>query len=288
MILHKLSLFSLAVACALAGSTGNAFRPSFHAGQQLIEASEENFTATSHIELYKVYHIELDGTLTQRRMFLMYQYVDDHVYGLWRLLEEPGQPGVTLHSYQEQGRRPRLYLNDPTRNRSGEITGTDKRIPFGNTNWFLEDIYDDDKEDWSYVRQPLKRYFNNINVIPVVAEYNDPVLGEESQYSKRIIYLNQVDERFIRSDFYDRSNNLLKTIEVDLPLNVGSEHKPQLRARRFMIRNHQDHSVTFMLLTQSLFNQPIAQQYFTLDFIRKWSSADDEALEQLLVEHVAD
>lgn len=285
MYSYKRFLVILPTIGALVFSQGHAFRPAYNAGQQLIEAAEKNFTVSSHIELYKVYHIELDGTLTQRRMFLMYQYDEDQVYGLWRLLEEADQTGITLHSHQTKGKQPRLYLHDPTRNLSGEILGRDKRIPFGRTNWFLEDIYDDDKEDWNYARQPVERFFNNLNAYPIIATYKDPVLSNESHYKKRIIYLNQKDERFLRSDFYDFRNVLLKTIEVDLPVNVGSESKPQYRAQRIIIRNHQNHSVTFMLLTKSKFNQPIGKKYFTPDFIQSWTQADDIKLENMLVVH---
>lgn len=263
-----------------------AFRPLVDPGKKLIQKAEENFDVTSHIELYQVFHIEIDGQLTQRRMFLMYQYAPNKVCGLWRILEEKDTPGITLHSQQIVGQLPKIFLHDPTKNISGAIEGKSRRMRFGKSNWFLEDIYDDDKEDWSYDRKGIE-LLNGVSSYRIVARYNDPVLKEQSIYGKRVLFLQQSDDRFIRSEMYDQRDRHFKTLIADVPSNVGTEADPQIRARRLIIHNHLDHSVTIMLRKKALLNQSIPEQYFTSEYLTRWTSEDDQALIKMLTSEEA-
>lgn len=258
------------------------FRPFSDDSEALVEALESNFQAYFQVELYDLVQFEKGGEVRRSQAFLIYSYGQDSARGIWRILPSESFPAATLLSLQGPDfKPPQLYLRAEGSSSGVWMTGEDKRQPFGSTAWYLEDIYDDDKENWNNTRgNPT--YVNRIYCNQINQSYGDPTLRRESLYSRRTVFLSMQDNLFIQSDFYDRSDRLLKRLLGSNHQNLGSEAKPRIRALRLVMDHFVRDVLTVMTLTHFNYDLELESGFFSPDNIDQWDAGTDQSLKAKL------
>jgi len=265
------------VACLLFGSLlfllMAGFRPFAQSTEQVVAGSEAAFDVRSHAELYIMVRVEKDGTVTTNRWLLMYEYEPNGTRGLWRILPEENTPSTTLLSIQQTGQPTELFLKEgehPAR----KVEDLDRQMAFGMTDWNLEDIYDDDKHAWRH-QQIGNSVVRGVEAIVIESRYSDPILRDDSYFDKRRSYLARSDNRFLRSDYFGRGSNLIKSIQADHHEDVGGSKERRIRAKRLEILDYRDGSITIMVRVGSVFDTELPTTWFTPQGLDNWNEETD-------------
>lgn len=244
-------------------------------GKELIQESEENFQLSSHVELYNYTTVNKKGEIETGRMFIIFRYFEDKVQGVFRILATAESPGVTLVSNQPIGEIPELFLHDPKRRMSGLVPLSDRKQKLGNTDWYLESIYDDDKNPWRY--QSLDPVVIRGEACKVVeGHYQDESLAEHSFMNCRKVYLSEKDSRAMLIESYDSLRNLIFSLEVPQHQMLNIDGEKQLRANRIHLTDHREGSTTLMHQVQAAWNPNLPNKFFKLSDAPQWDLTWDQ------------
>jgi hypothetical protein len=267
--------FSILVFVALAAAPLHGFRPFSDESEDLVTALESKFQAVHQVELYQASIFQKDGTILHSQLLLFYQYDAEEVNGLWRVLPGDGFAGATLLSLQGPDYNPpRLFYKDGARKVGSWVEGEDKRQRLGPSGWNLEDIYDDDKEDWNYTRG-TSQLIGNAFCSRIDQSYRDPILRRESAYGSRRVFISAETSLFKQSDYLDREGRLIKSLMADNHVNLGTPGSPRYRARTLIIRHFIDGSTTVLTLTHANYECELPSDFFTQKTVRNWDEEDD-------------
>lgn len=265
-----LSLLVLALGAGLSG-----FRALNPEVSKDIESNAKSFAVKSHAELYTMVRVDNDGSVHIDKWLLAYEYRGDATRGIWRILPDDDQDAVTLLSLQRPGQPPQIWLKDGSNGEVKEVKGIDQRRAFGPSDWNIEDIYDDDKNNWRH-RRLGNATIRGQEAIVIESRYSDPELKENSRYDKRRVYLGLLDRRFLESDYYDASGDLIKTVNAAHHVNVGTTENPRIRARRLEILDFVDGSITVMVQIMAAFDLDLPAELFTPEALASWDAHTDK------------
>ncbi len=241
------------------------------------ENNEKSFSVRSHAELYTMVRIDEDGSVHIDNWLLAYEYRGEATRGIWRILPDDDQESVTLLSLQLPGQPPQVWLQDGDDGKVEEVSGIDRRRAFGPSDWNIEDIYDDDKNQWRH-RRLGNATVRGQEAMVIESRYGDPELKENSRYDKRRVYLGLLDRRFLQADAYDAGGDLIKTINAAHHANVGTQDDPRIRARRLEILDYVDGSITIMVQVKAAFDLELPQELFTPEALAKWNPQTDKEI----------
>ncbi|WOO40983.1 outer membrane lipoprotein-sorting protein [Rubellicoccus peritrichatus] len=260
----------------------SGFRPFPQSAESVVRGVESAFQVNSHAELYVMVRVEKNGEIHTDQWLLMYEYDDQDTRGVWRILPRYGHESTTLLSIQQPGKATKLFLKSGEDGALEEVDGMARRRAFGPSDWNMEDIYDDDKHDWSH-RKIGSAMVRGVGTIVIESRYDDPTLRDQSIYSKRRVYLAKDNQRFLRSDYYDRTGTMVKTVNAAHHENVGSDDGvPRIRPRRLEIVDLQDGSMTVMVRVYSVFDEELPRELFSEEGVASWDASTDKKLIELL------
>lgn len=146
-----------------------------------------------------------------------------------------------------------LYLT--ALKRVKKIASDNRSGPFMGSEFAFEDISSQEIEKYSY------RYLRDelVNGIPCFVVERIPV-EENSGYTRQNVWIDTSEYRLIKVDYYDRKNELLKTMDLDgYQLFLGKYWRPGTMA----MKNHQTGKSTILSYEQYVFNAGLKESNFT-------------------------
>lgn len=277
---------ALLAACAMLVATPpalEAFRPFNNAADDIVEKSEASFSARNQFEHYEILRITEDNRIHRGGMLLIYEYTEDGVQGLWRILDSsPDLPPATLLNLQPNEGHPSLFLYEPATSTAGRIDGIGQRRTLSTTDWHLEDILDNDKETGRAFSRDGNDVMEGQYVFKIRSRYTDPVLRRNSAYGEGVAYFTVNDKRFLKLELFDKSNQIMKTINPDNPINLGDAANPRYRSRIIELIHHRQGTRTLLVLQAAVYDIDHDPDLFTPEFARLWGPEQDEQILSLL------
>lgn len=270
----KCRLLFLVCFAALTGLGFRMVSPEDRA-RELIERAERHFGVSEHAELYRYARITNDGEVFQGQMLIIFRYHEDEVNGVFRLLPDDDNEGVTLICQQVKGEYPMVSVHDHNQDRGGPVKPEEIRQKLGDTDWFFEGIYDDDKNPWTYRKVGVERYRGHTTDV-IEASYSDPKLKEATGYDYRRIYIRQNDDAPLCSEFYD-DGKVIYTIELLNRDHFQYQGKDQIRTKQLQLIDFNVGSTTVLTRVHSNWNPQLPDEIFTLEFADDWN-ADTDAI----------
>ncbi len=258
------------------------FRPIENEGRDVVRAFEETFLVNSHLELYRIYVFEASGEVKLGWMYLIYEYKDDKVYGLWRILEESEDlTPATLLNIQPYERPGDLFLYDRKLGNLGKLSARERRGYLSDTDWHLEDIQDNDKAGMDFFRDGAV-VLEGTYATKITSRYKNPSDQRLSVYGQAIYYFSAPGNDFLKLELHDQGGNFLKSIRAANYFDHGTEEHPLSRPARIEIVNQQRGSMTICVKHSAAFNLELPEDIFTTRRAKNWSKTDDDALKALL------
>lgn len=74
--------------------TSTAFRLPQNTAPDIVNKLDQSFIVDSQLELYKTVEVDMDGNIDIGEMLIMYQYAEDGVYSISRILSSKKMPGI--------------------------------------------------------------------------------------------------------------------------------------------------------------------------------------------------
>lgn len=191
----------------------SAFRLPHNTAPEIVKRFDQSFIVDSQVELYKTIEIDIEGNTDIGKMLIMYQYIEDAVYGIFRILSSEQNAGFINLTIQKQGEKPKIFLYDPNEDEVSEIKGRRMKQSFGQTAWNLEDTLDDDKEEWLHKTVGWGNYGGqDCNIIE--GHFASEELQAQSAYKKRLLYLTRDNGLLIQAEAFDHQDRLIKTFRA--------------------------------------------------------------------------
>jgi len=268
MKIRLLLVFILAVA-------GLGFRmisPEEKAREKVLNA-ERHFGIREHAELYRYARITNEGEVFQGEMLIIFRYGEKEVNGVFRLLPDDDNEGVTLISKQAKGEFPQLSVYDHNKDEGGPVKPEELRQKLGDTDWFFEGVYDDDKNSWSYKNVGVISYRGQ-TVDVIQAAYTNPDLKAATGYDYRRVYIRQSDEAPMCLEFYD-DGNVIYAIDLLNRDHFQYQGRDQIRTKQLQLIDYVAGSTTVLTRVRSNWNPLLPDNLYDLDFADDWDAETD-------------
>lgn len=264
---------------------GAGFRLPQNTAPEVVAQFDQTFLVGSQVELYGGAQINADGSVRTFRFFIIYQYDDERVSGVFRLLTDSvNDPGGTLLVLQETGKIFKMYFRDFS------IGAKARRIPVEEmaqtiafTDWHFEDALDDNRTDREFYNHTLG-YVDGVECDVVSDRFSDPSIQKHSGYSERRLYFAREDSRYLMAEKYNRDGKLVKVIQAWNHKNVGSPGKPLIRAQSMLVRYFERGSTTVQSIIKARYNLPLPRGLFSPEYLDSWNEDTDRELIRLLEE----
>lgn len=249
--------------------------------RELIRRAENHFGVSEHAELYRYVRVTNDGDVFEGRMLIIFRYEDKEVNGVFRLLPDDDNEGVTLISKQVPGEFPKISVYDHNKDQGGPVAPEQLHQKLGDTDWFFEGIYDDDKNPWTYKNiGTVQHRGQSADVIE--ARYSDPKFRDAVGYDYRRIYLRTSDEAPLSSEFY-KSDELIYAIELLNREPFEFQGKSQVRTKQLQLIDFEAGSTTILTRVRSNWNPMFEDYIYALDFADDWDASTDEMVTSKLM-----
>jgi len=151
-----------------------------------------------------------------------------------------------------------LYL--PALKRVKRIASKNQSGPFVGSEFAYEDLSSQEVEKYTY------KYLRDEEIegqgCYVVERY--PV-DENSGYTRQIVWLDQQEYRVLKTEYYDRKGELLKTFVAEGYKSYGANY---WRADRFVMVNHQTGKSTDLIWEDYTFTQGLTDRQFDRSSLR--------------------
>lgn len=249
--------------------------------RQLIKQSENHFGVTEHAELYRYVRVTQSGDVYDGRMLIIFRYHEDQVNGVFRLLPDNDNKGVTLISRQLKGELPELAYFDHNDGKGGPVTLDRLKQKLGDTDWFFEGIYDDDKNPWTYRKTGVVEHRGQ-NCDVIEARYNNPKLRDAVGYDYRRIFVRQSDQQPLCSEFFD-NDQIIYAIELLSSESFEFQGHSQMRTMQLQLIDFKEGSCTVLTRIRSNWNPTLPPEIFDLSKAQDWNAETDAMITRKLM-----
>lgn len=152
-----------------------------------------------------------------------------------------------------------LYL--PALKRVKRIAGANKSGPFMGSEFAYEDLTSPQIEKYQY------KYLRDETLDGMACYVIERVPEDKhSGYSRQIIWLDQAEYRLLKTEFYDRRGDLLKTLAIS---GFQQYLDRYWRAERFSMENHQTGKSTEILWKNITFRQGLTDRDFDVNSLSR-------------------
>ncbi len=203
-----------------------------------------------------------NGDESSRRMRNMTLEVDGDGDKTLVIFDEPRDvQGTAFLNYTHREGADDQWLYLPALRRVKRIASNNKSGPFMGSEFAYEDISSQEVEKYTYefVRS------ENVEGTPMHVIERIPV-DTRSGYTRQIVWYDQAEYRLQRIDFYDRKDELLKTL-------MYHDYEPYLdqywRAQRMEMENHQTGKSTTLVWTEDAFRTGLTDRDFDQSALRR-------------------
>ena len=151
-----------------------------------------------------------------------------------------------------------LYL--PALKRVKRISSSNKSGPFVGSEFAYEDLASQEVEKYTYT------YLRDevIEGLPSHVIERVPV-DKNSGYTRQVVWIDQAEFRTLRTDYFDRKGELLKTFTASGYQTYGDNY---WRAERFVMSNHQTGKSTELVWRDYVFTQGLGEREFSQSSLR--------------------
>ncbi len=264
---------------------GAGFRLPRNTAPEVVAQFDQTFLVGSQVELYGGAQINADGSVRTFRFFILYQYDEERVRGVFRLLtDSTSDPGGTLLVLQEAGKVFKMYFRDfSTDAKARRIPVEEMAQTIAFTDWHFEDALDDDKTNREFYNHTLG-YVDGVECDVVSDRFTDPAIQKHSAYGERRLFFAREDSRYLTTEKYDRGGKLIKAIQAWNHKNVGTPDKPLIRAQSMIVRYFERGSITVQSIIKARYNLPLPRDLFSPEYLDSWNEDTDRELIRLLEE----
>ena len=203
-----------------------------------------------------------NGDESSRRMRNMTLEVDGDGDKTLVIFDEPRDvQGTAFLNYTHREGADDQWLYLPALRRVKRIASNNKSGPFMGSEFAYEDISSQEVEKYTYefVRS------ENVEGTPMHVIERIPV-DTRSGYTRQVVWYDQAEYRLQRIDFYDRKDELLKT----LMYHDYEQYLDQYwRAQRMEMENHQTGKSTTLVWTEYAFRTGLTDRDFDQSALRR-------------------
>ncbi len=219
-----------------------------------MEETSPDFTTQKTIS--EMILIDKDGKEEIREMIMFSQKEEnDETSSLMRFLSPKSVKGVTLLNIKSGEK---IYLYMPAYAKPRRIAGSSKQEKFMGTDLSYEDM-SMDYEDKEYEKKLLDETDSEylIEVIPS---------GEDTSYKKIILTVDK--ERFYvkKVEFYDMSENLSKTLEID---KIQIDEKGKITPMEIVFTDIEENHKTKIVIKEIEYNVELSSSFFSIRTLKK-------------------
>lgn len=173
----------------------------------------------------------------------------------------PDVKGTAFLSFSHPNANDEQWLYLPALKRVKRISSRNKTGSFMGSEFSFEDLtsFEIDKYDYRFIRDET---LNGVDCFVVEQYPKDKYSG----YKKRTVWIDKVEYRSMKVDFYDRKNSLLKTLTF-------SEYQKYLdkfwRAMKLEMVNHQSGKSTLLTWNNLQFQQGLDEGDFNKNALKR-------------------
>jgi len=171
------------------------------------------------------------------------------------------QKGVAMLTYTHKVDPDDQWLYLPALKRVKKISSRNKSGPFVGSEFAFEDISSQEVEkyDYKYLRDES---FNGMDMFVVERDPKDKYSG----YTRQVAWIDKTEYRVWKIDFYDRKNDLLKTLEnKDFKQYLGKYWRPSIS----VMTNHQTDKATRLEYASYEFKLGLDERAFTKNSLKR-------------------
>lgn len=178
------------------------------------------------------------------------------------IFDEPADvKGTAMLTYSHKTEADDQWLYLPALKRIKRIASNNKSGPYMGSEFAYEDIASQEVEKYTY-KYLRDEVFSGVDCF-VVERY--PV-DENSGYKRQVVWIDKVEYRPLKIDFYDRKDSLLKTL-------VNSGYKKYLehhwRPDEMFMENHQTGKTTRIAWKNYRFRTGLSERDFQVDDLKR-------------------
>lgn len=169
--------------------------------------------------------------------------------------------GTALLTYTHKSGPDDQWLYLPALKRVKRIASRNKSGPFMGSEFAYEDLTSQEVEKYTY------RFVEDgeLNGVPMFLIERDPV-DEESGYTRQLVWMHKAEYRPERIEFYDRKNDLLKTLEFRGYQQYLDRY---WRADEMFMQNHQTGKSTLLTWKDYRFRNGLGEADFTQNALKR-------------------
>lgn len=165
---------------------------------------------------------------------------------------------------EHQDKDDEIWVYLPAMKKTRRISADNKKSSFVGTDLSYGDILGHKPQDWTHA---ITQTTDAQLVIESIAK-NEQV-SKDSGYSKRINWLNKTNFVAEKTEFYDRSGKLLKTVE-NADIRLVDEANQKWQAMKVSAKNHQTgHSTRVHFDEYKANTQAVNTDYFSMRYLEK-------------------
>ncbi|WP_309385389.1 outer membrane lipoprotein-sorting protein [Cerasicoccus frondis] len=242
--------------------------------KEIIQRAEGHFSIQEYAELYRYVRITNLGEVYEGQMLIIFRYQNNEIQGVFRLIPDDDNEGVTLLSLQKPNQLPELAFFDHNTDQGGPVSLKDLKTKLGDTDWYFEGIYDDDHNPW-YYNKVGTAYFRGDTVDVIQSRYRDPKLRDAVGYDYRHMLVRQENERPLSIEFYDFADQLIYSVEILSNEDFEFRGEQKSRAKQIQLIDYQTGSTTVLTRIRSNWNPQLPDNIFNLENVEQWNASTD-------------
>ncbi|HAJ32276.1 MAG TPA: hypothetical protein DCK79_02740 [Candidatus Atribacteria bacterium] len=200
--------------------------------------------------------IDEEGKEEIREMIMFSQKVeDDQTNTLMRFLSPKSVKGVTLLNLNDGEK---IYLYMPAYKKPRRIAGSSKGDEFMGTGLSYEDMSMDYK-DKDYEKKLLEETESEyvVEVIPS---------GEDLSYEKIILHIDKEKFYAKKVEFYDMSENLIKTLEI---AKIKIDDKGKITPMEIVFIDIEENQKTKIVMKETEYDIELSSSFFSIRTLKK-------------------
>ncbi|NNF82295.1 MAG: outer membrane lipoprotein-sorting protein [Flavobacteriaceae bacterium] len=240
-------------------------------GRQIMETYQERSKIDFLTSQINYINHSKKGRIQNRSLnqFIMRDKSTIDCYAFLLQFESPKDiKGTSTLTIQNEKKADQQWLYLPAMRMTKRISPNKKTGRFMGTELTYEDLN-------NYLSEPLEKYgyerkpdqeINGRQCFVVQAIATDDSEMKNSGYSSREIWIDQENFTVLKTIFFDKSGELLKTYHAeDVRALAGTGH---FRPYRIEIRNHQTGNWTEIYYADIQIDKPLDQNIFTLNYLQ--------------------
>ena len=235
-------------------STGTVFALTVDEIMDKMEETAPDFTTQKTIS--EMILIDKDGKEETREMIMFSQEGEDEKTStLIRFLSPKSVKGVTLLNIDDGEK---IYLYMPAYNKPRRIASSSKGDEFMGTGLSYEDMSMDYK-DKDYEKKLLEETDNEF-IIEVITS------DEDTSYKKIILTVDKEKFYAKKVEFYDMSENLIKTLEID---KIKIDDKGKITPVEIVFSDIEENKKTKIVMKEIEYDIELSSSFFSIRTLKK-------------------